>query len=40
MIGTISPDYFITAIAEAYRVRKEKHDNQTEQYIEMSAEMM
>ena len=40
MIGTISPDYFITSIQEAYRKRKEKHDLQTEQYIEMSTEMM
>ena len=40
MIGTISPDYFITAIQEAYRKRKERHALQTEQYIEMSPEMM
>ena len=40
MIGTISPDYFITSIQEAYRKRKEKHDTKTEQFIEMSAEMM
>ena len=40
MIGTISPDYFITSIQEAYRKRKELHQNKTEQYIEMSAEMM
>ena len=40
MIGTISPDYFITSIQEAYRKRKELHQNKTEQYIEMSADMM
>ena len=40
VIGTISPDYFITSIQEAYRKRKEKHDLQTEQYIKMSTEMM
>ena len=40
VIGTISPDYFITAIQEAYRKRKEQHNLQTEQYIEMSTEMM
>ena len=40
VIVTISPDYFITSIQEAYRKRKEKHDLQTEQYIEMSTEMM
>ena len=39
MIGTISPDYFITAIQEAYRKRKERHALQTEQYIEMRPEM-
>ena len=40
MIGTISPDYFITSIQEAYRKRKELHQNKTEQYIEMSVDMM
>ena len=40
MIGTISPDYFITSIQEAYRKRKELHQNKTEQYIEMCLDMM
>ena len=40
MIGTISPDYFITSIQEAYRKRKEMHQNKTEQYIEMCPDMM
>ena len=38
MIGTISPDYFITSIQKAYR--KELHQNKTEQYIEMCPDMM
>ena len=40
VIATISPNYFITAIQDAYKKRKEKHDEQTQQYIEMSTEMM
>ena len=40
VIGTISPDYFITAIQDCYKKRKEQHEIRTEQYIEMSTEMM
>ena len=39
VLDTISPDYFITSIQEAYRKRKEQHQTKTKQYIEMSAEM-
>ena len=40
VIGTISPDYFITAIQDCYKKRKVQHDLQTEQYIKISTEMM
>ena len=40
VIGTLNPDYFINEIQFAYKQRKEKHDNQTEQFIEMCPEMM
>ena len=40
VIGTLSPNYFLNEIQQAYKKRKEKHDLQTEQYIEISAEMM
>ena len=40
VIGTLRPNYFINEIQQAYKKRKEKHDTKTEQFIEMSAEMM
>ena len=40
VIGTLKPRYFIDEIQAAYKKRKEKHDLKTEQFIEMSSEMM
>ena len=40
VISTLSPNYFLNEIQVAYKKRKERHDLQTEQYIEMCPEMM